>query len=151
MDFLKGLDKVLDIPILNTMGGVIDGIGKSLGMSEGALDVVKVAAGFVTGNPVLVANGVAGLAKNIDENPAASTEVWNGKARAGGEDCKPAGYAQDTHAATAGNPVANLLFPRPPFFDLITACPCCRGTATASTRTARSPATTVSIVMHSRR
>ncbi len=70
VDLLSGGLKMLSGP----MGWGIDAAGSALGLPPVVSNAVKVAAGVVTGNVVLAADGAMGLAQELSRNPPAKTE-----------------------------------------------------------------------------
>ncbi len=52
--------------VFNPAGAIIDGVGKSLGMSDDVLSVGKIVHGFGTGNPLHIADGIDGLRDNFE-------------------------------------------------------------------------------------
>lgn len=90
--FVGAADKVLDNPLINPMGAMIDTICSGIGVPQAVTDVAKVAVGAATGNPVLIANGATGLVAELASNPPAVTELFGGSVKAGADHC--AGYVE---------------------------------------------------------
>jgi hypothetical protein len=76
-DLLRGLGNVVG-GALNTlsgpMGWAIDGAANAIGLPPVVTNAIKVAAGAMTGNVMLAADGAVGLAQELSRNQAAYTE-----------------------------------------------------------------------------
>ncbi|PTL78587.1 hypothetical protein [Vitiosangium sp. GDMCC 1.1324] len=98
MDFLKGLGGALGgVTNLLSGGGLIDAAGSMLGLPPAITNAAKVAAGAMTGNVLLAADGAMGLVGELSKNPPAATEYSAPK------DAQKAcaGYAKPEHGASA--------------------------------------------------
>ncbi|WP_257449271.1 hypothetical protein [Archangium lipolyticum] len=106
-DFLGGLGKAIGGGVnFLSGGGLIDALGNAVGLPPVITNAAKTLAGAVTGNVLLAADGVMGLAKELSQNQAAVTEFVSSKddkvacegyAKPGGK-----GSTQDAPPATQG-------------------------------------------------
>ncbi|QRN99663.1 hypothetical protein JRI60_11835 [Archangium violaceum] len=74
-DFFGGIGKAISSGVnFLSAGGLIDALGNGLGLPPVITNAVKTVTGAVTGNVLLTAAGVMGLAKELSQNQAAYTE-----------------------------------------------------------------------------
>ncbi|MCE9667327.1 hypothetical protein LY474_05815 [Myxococcus stipitatus] len=90
LDFLKGAANLLAGP----MSTVVDVAGNALGLPPLITNGIKTAAGVATGNVMMAASGVLGVADDLKKNPPAKTEYQSSKGAS-------AAKATDGYAATS--------------------------------------------------
>ncbi|NTX59124.1 hypothetical protein HUA74_00460 [Myxococcus sp. CA051A] len=86
VDFLKGATNLLASP----EGTAMNGAGDAGGLPPLVSNSIKTAAGVATGNVLLAASGVVGVAEDLKKNPPAKTEYASAS---GGAAAKTEGYA----------------------------------------------------------
>lgn len=98
-DLLKGLGSALGgVTGLLTGGALFDAAGNALGLPPAITNAAKVAVGAMTGNVMLAADGVMGLAQELTKNPPAATEYK--PSADGGRACE--GYAPPAQHGASG-------------------------------------------------
>ncbi|RKG71444.1 hypothetical protein [Corallococcus terminator] len=108
LDILKGVANLLGGP----MTAVVDLAGNALGLPPVLTNSIKTAAGVMTGNVMMAASGVLGVADELKKNPPAKTEYCAPQDAAKAS----AGYAPsaNTGSAQAGSGASGTRSPLDP-------------------------------------